>query len=370
MRRGLFVTYSRYLGSPVGGVQLCTREYAEVISAAGISLDFCTFESDNRISTRALRRVISSPYFRPAEPGLVQRIAESAADQPPDFLFLNQVSLAPLASRLRRVLPPDCRTVLLSHGLESTDMVNAARAAAKLPIKVPLRPIPALAIGYAVLTEVRSRADIDVVCTLSPFDRDLEEWLGARRTAWLPRVVASNPLDWRPSGDRVGLVGTLDHAPNLEGVLMVLDALRQRDAGRLRVRLIGGPPQIGRWIAEKYPAVDYLGPLDDGELAKEASSWNAFIHPLFCRARGCSTKLAIAIGWHIPIVTTTVGHRGYEWRKGHFAVADDPSSFVDICLRLLSREAADAARLAIIDLATSSPSVPDVALRLRSLLEL
>ena len=151
---------------------------------------------------------------------------------------------------------------------------------------------------------------------------------------------------------------------------MVLDALRKRDAGQLRVRLVGGPPAMGRWIADKYPAVDYLGPLGDRELGTEAATWNAFIHPLFCQARGCSTKLAIAIGWQIPIVTTTVGHRGYAWREGHFAIADAPSSFVDECLRLLSRDVADAARRRVVDVAKSSPTVPDVALKLRSLLEL
>ncbi|MBS1834781.1 MAG: glycosyltransferase [Acidobacteria bacterium] len=248
-------------------------------------------------------------------------------------------------------------------------MLHAARTAETLPMQVRLRPNPSIVIGDSLLTEARSRADIDVVCTLSPFDRDLEQWIGAKRTAWLPRVIAGKPLDWRPTGDRVGLVGTLDHAPNLEGLIMVLDSLAQRHGAQLRVRLVGGPTQMGRWIAAKYPAVDYLGPLGDRELADEASSWNAFIHPLFCRARGCSTKLATAIGWHIPVVTTTVGHRGYEWREGHFAVADDPSSFVDACLRLLSRDAADTARRGIVDVANSSPTVPDVAERLRSLLE-
>jgi hypothetical protein len=82
------------------------------------------------------------------------------------------------------------------------------------------------------------------------------------------------------------------------------------------VRVVGGPQELGRWLADKYGTVDYLGTLDDAALAVEAATWNVFIHPIFCLPRGCSTKLAIGIAWQIPIVTTAEGRRGYLWDHG------------------------------------------------------
>jgi hypothetical protein len=368
MAHAIFVTYRGYLERPFGGVQVCTHEYIDVIKAAGIALSFCAFDGDRRLSTRILRRLNSSAYLRPAEAGVVDRIARLAEETQPEFVFLNQVDSAPIAQNIRKSLPRDCKIVLLSHGLASTDLLHLIRARRWLPLSGRARPTPACALGNALMTENALRADIDVVCALSPFDVELEHWLGAKRVGWLPRAVASAPLDWRPSGDRVGYIGTLDHAPNLEGLVMVLERLASRATGRLRIRVVGRPDETGQWLAGNYPVVDYLGPLDDAALAAEAASWNAVIHPIFCYARGCSTKLAIAAGWHIPVVTTTMGHRGYEWRDGGPIVADEPGRFADECLRLLSLDVAAAARERIVKMACSSPTIEENSLRLRALL--
>src|SRR5205809_3828098 len=66
MASGIFVSYRGYLEGPRGGVQVCTQEYIEIIKAAGVDLRFCPFEGDRRLSTRILRRIVSSGYFRPA----------------------------------------------------------------------------------------------------------------------------------------------------------------------------------------------------------------------------------------------------------------------------------------------------------------
>jgi len=39
---------------------------------------------------------------------------------------------------------------------------------------------------------------------------------------------------------------------------------------------------------------------------------------------GFSTKLTIALGWQILIVTTTMGTRGYVWKEGNMPIADKP----------------------------------------------
>jgi hypothetical protein len=369
MASGIFVSYRGFLEPPYGGVQICTREYVDVIKAAGIDLEFCAFSGDQRLSTRILRRLNSSSYFRSAETAVADAIFRIAAKNQPDFIFLNQVSLAPLAQKIRRAIPTGCKIVMLSHGLESTDLLHVIRTRGRLPLTARVRPTPAFALGDALIAETTFRPDIDVVCALSPFDVALEHWVGATHVGWLPRVVIARPLDWYPSGKRLGFIGTLDHAPNLEGLVLVLEQLMRLDTGSLRVRVVGAPAKTGRWLAQNYSIVDYLGPLSDSALVEEASSWNAVVHPIFCYSRGCSTKLAMAVGWHLPVITTTMGHRGYEWREGGLVIANEPVRFANECLRLLDFETATAARCRVMEMAHSSPTVEENASRLLALLD-
>jgi hypothetical protein len=370
MVNGIFVAHRGYLEGSRGGGQVCTREYIDVLEAAGIELRLCAIDVDKRYSTRVLRKLIATSYIRPAERGACEAIARLAAERPPDFMFLNQVDLAALAADVKRVVPSACRIVVLSHGLESTDLFHLIRLRRRLPLSGHTRPSSALALGYSLLAEQAFRRHVDIVCALSPFDVDLEHWIGAASVDWLPRIVRSAPLAWRPTGERLGYFGTLDHAPNLEGLVAVLDRLALKAERSLRIRVVGNPERIGRWLANTYPMVDYLGPLDDRSLDVEAATWNAVLHPIFCHARGCSTKLATAIAWHLPIVTTTMGHRGYTWRDGQLIVADELPPYADECLRLLRHEDAVAAREGVIRVAETSPTLRENAARLRGLLKL
>jgi glycosyltransferase involved in cell wall biosynthesis len=360
MTSGIFVSYRGHLEGPRGGVQLCTQEYIEIIKAAGVDLRFCPFEGDRRLSTRILRRFVSSRYFRPAESAVLDTVAQLVAESRPEFVFLNQVALAPLAREIRQRVPSACKIVVLSHGLESTDLLHLIRLRRRFRLSGRVRPSAAMAVGQAILCENTSRVHVDLVFTLSSFDAHLEQWVGAACVGWLPRIVEPAPLDWRPVGTRLGFVGALDHAPNLEGLVEVLERLSLRnDTGGLHIRVIGGPTATGRWLMQKYPLVDYLGPLDDSELRDEARTWNGFLHPIFCHPRGCSTKLATAIAWEIPIVTTPPGHRGYTWKTGSLLLAETPDDFASICVDLLDRKKAEEARQEVAKLAASSPLVED-----------
>lgn len=354
-QHGVFVSYRPFVSDVGGGVQVCTREYIETIRLAGYELEYCLFNADRRVSSRVARRLFSSPYVRGTPSGLVEQVVEASRGHSKSTIFLNQVVLAAIAPRLKRELP-DSRIVVLSHGLESTDLLHVARLRERLPIAVRFNPSPEVVLGHALVKEARLRSAIDVVFVLSPFDADLEKWMGARHVCWLPRSVVAAPLEWKPRGDRLGFVGTLDHAPNLDGLVQALDALAATGASRFVVRVVGGPPELASWLRERYPFVEALGALSDGELEAEAGSWNAFLHPLFCLSRGCSTKLAAALAWQIPIVTTQLGHRGYVWKNGCLSIGDDPESFARVSLSLLDRAKAEQARADVIAAAQSSPS--------------
>src|SRR5207237_7690665 len=127
----------------------------------------------------------------------------------------------------------------------------------------------------------------------------------ARKVDWLPRTLPpGEALTWQPDPNRVGCVSTLDHPPNWEGLVLFLRELEPTAPPNLRFRLVGGPEHRGRQLAGEFVRVDYLGALNEDALAAEAKTWSCFVHPLFCYARGCSTKLAVALRWRIPIVTT------------------------------------------------------------------
>jgi glycosyltransferase involved in cell wall biosynthesis len=367
--RGIFVTASGYLANRPGGAQQCTREYIATLRAAGIELHFCSYELDKRLSTRVIRKLWPSGYLRFAEQGLVRRIANMVERTDARFVLLNQVQLTPIAASLRIFLPPNCKIVALSHGLESTDLLHALRWKSDFPLSLPRYPLGASLLGDTLLRESSHRSSLDLILCLSPFDVELERWLGARRVEWLPRTVTPVPLDWAPQGNRIGFVGTLDHPPNIEGLLVLLQNLQAKAPPGVRVRVVGGPERIGRLLDERFPIVDYLGALPDDKLREDASTWNCFAHPIFCYPRGCSTKLAMAIGWQIPVVTTTPGHRGYDWSRGSLSIANSPDTFSNLCLEMMNVEVARRARAEITEVAGSSPTIDSVADKLSLLLE-
>jgi hypothetical protein len=365
MPRGLFVSFRGFLGGIGGGVQLCTQEYIDVITAAGFALEIIPLDGDRRLTTRVMRKLNSSPYFRPTESSVFEKIRHALARSPADFVFLNQVSLSPIATRLRDLAPASTRIVLLSHGLESTDLLHLLRLRRQLPLSGRARPSANAVMGRVLRTEATSRENVDAVVALSPFDVEAEHWIGARRVEWLPRTISQSPLNWRPTGRRLGFVGTLDHAPNLEGLVMVLDEIVRRSSAPPIVRIVSGSHDICAWLVGRYPFVQSLGGLDDEKLRDEAATWSGFLNPIFCYSRGCTTKLAAAIGWQIPIVTTPQGRRGYLWREGSLLEAEGVETFVDHAMAVLEPGFAAVARAEVARVGATSPTVAEVAARLR-----
>lgn len=367
--RALFVTAKAFVAEgAVGGVQQCTREYLRTLEQAGLDLELVTFEPDRRLIARVARQFDSSPYVRPYPPDLPSKVIEAAAAGA-EFVFLNQVTISGLAAAVRERLPQGCRIVALSHGAEVTDLAHTARVRTWAPLSGRMRPTPTVALGRALRDEIASRGELDLVVNLSSFDSEIERWFGASQTCWLPRIVEPSPLALAPLPGRLGFVGTLDHAPNLEGLVQALEAL---DAGgqSFEVRLVSGSDRVSRWLADRFPAVRLLGPLGEAALREEASSWMAFLHPIFCAARGCSTKLAQAMSWGLPIVTTPQGRRGYRWAHGGLLEADTPAQLAACCVKLLSPVEWQDAHRDVSDAARASPTLAEVADEMRDALGL
>jgi hypothetical protein len=259
-----------------------------------------------------------------------------------------------------------CKVVILSHGLEHTDLLHIIRLRRSLPISGRTRPTASVLLGRILLAEQHFRQFIDGVCAISPFDADVERWLGTRRVVWLPRVVTPQPLAWQPMPGRLGFVGTLDHAPNLEGLVSILEVMARQQTKGMTVRVVGSR-EIAEWLRVRFAHVEVLGALDDATLAVEAATWTAFLHPIFCLPRGASTKLALGLSWEIPVVTTAPGRRGYVWGEGGPLEADTPEAFVAAC-QALDPAAAQRSRHDVQRAVASSPTVGSVASQMRAFL--
>jgi hypothetical protein len=361
--KALFVTTANAMGvegKPKGGVQLWTGENLAVLHAAGFQARTFTFTPDQRFLTRIKRRLRPKPYEGLLPPSLAQQIADEFNSSGAQVVFLNLTDLAPLAKALRQLLGSKIKIILLSHGLHSADILHNNRIKTSSQGRNSPNSRELLWMAGHLAAESDQRKYIDHVFCLAEFEVGLEHWIGAKSVSWLPRIVEANPMNWQPISGRFGFVGTLDHPPNAEGLYLFLQALAPHGTNA-RIRVVGGPVEAGKQFAANYPAVDYLGPLDDLQLAREAATWSCAIHPLFCYARGCSTKLAIYLAWQIPVVTTPEGCRGYSWRDGGIPQANDPKSLVELALMMNNPDEAAVARLNLRKAAATSPTLREVA---------
>jgi glycosyltransferase involved in cell wall biosynthesis len=350
----IFVTHATAMNARPGGLQVCTREYLETLRAAGLDVAVHIIEHDARLKTRALRRLLPMPYPDQWRPSAVDEIVGAVERARAQFVCLNLVNLAPLAAALGPRLRRGTQVVLLSHGLESVDFLHTIPAASQS------RRLQR-ALGRRLIAERRQRLTIDHVFCLAPFEADIERWLGARAVTALPRTIpAREPLAWTPDPTRLGFVGTLDHPPTADGLEQFLTAFELLAPASLRVRIVGGPEPAGRDLAARFRAAEYLGPLTDADLEREAGTWSTFVHPLFCWARGCSTKLAVALAWQLPIVTTAAGARGYTWRAGALPMGETPENFARLAVDLARPGAAQHARAQVAAIVASSPTIADV----------
>lgn len=368
MTRALFVTDPAHFDAAVpGGVQLCSRDYVALLRECGLDVEIHRVPHTRSVATRMLIRAGFEVYRRYDFAAQMAALDARIRELEVSVVALNQVALMGFAPLLRERWGNRIRIVLLSHGNESGDFLHDL-------VRRPRGPLARLRDTYRLGALLRREAEvfsssIDALLTISENDLRIGQWLGANRAAFVPRSLRPDFLDWTPVQGRVGFVASLDHLPNVAGLRAVLDELKAQDDGTVKVRLVGGPRAAGEALAKAYASIEYLGPLDDDALREEARTWCAFLNPVLWFARGASTKLAVAINWGIPVVSTPAGNRGYVWSSGELATEESPREFARIT-RLLALHAsirtqsADAVR----SVASSSPSLGELARHVSPLL--
>jgi len=168
------------------------------------------------------------------------------------------------------------------------------------------------------------------VIVMSEQEVGINQWLGAKNILYLPRILEPRFIEWQGQTGVVGFLGTLDHLPNKLGIEYLASSLKETGfAGSLRI--VGGPEKVGKALADKFSFINYLGPITDSELHQEIKKWSVFLNPVFWYARGASTKLALAISYGLPLITTPAGCRGYELSDNSITCADNtPECFAQM----------------------------------------
>ena len=363
--KALFLSHASCLLPGGGGQQQCTREYRETLSAAGFDLLDCLFETDRSWTTRVRRWAWRRPYANVIPRTYFDHVADVAREHRPAWVFCNLYNFVPFGGILRQRIGEGVRLVLLSHGLASVDELHAVRFFATRGKSNPRTGDAS--IGRMLRVEASGLPAFDHVFCLAPFEVEICRWLGATSVSWLPRTIPWEPaLAWRPTGNRIGCVGTLDHPPNQEGIELFCAALANVAPAGLRLRLVTRSRAVAADLASRYRFVDDLGPMDEpGALEREASTWSVFVNPIFCHAMGCSTKVATALAWGIPVLTTPEGLRGYDWRTGELPTPRTAVGMAREAVMLLDSSRAAACREEVLKAAKSSTTSADIATRIR-----
>jgi glycosyltransferase involved in cell wall biosynthesis len=175
----------------------------------------------------------------------------------------------------------------------------------------------------------------DIICTCSEGDK---RYLGGgERIHVVPNgfeAPAAAPVRNPANPPRIGFIGTLRYAPNVDGLRWFIRSVwplvkaRRPDA---RLRLVGMETDSG--IAGEGPDIDGLGFVED--VAGEVASWSASIVPINVGG-GTRIKIAEAFSRKCPVVSTRLGAYGYQLESGvECLLADNPGELADACLRLM-----------------------------------
>ncbi len=352
-----------------GGVKLCTREYLSLIKLLfNVTLFPVNYHINIRYRVRVKLGINIYHDYNTKEHR--EQLTDTIRNNNISVVFLNLSNTAVFAEIIKKEFGEKVKVVLCSHGNESGDYLHEATRLKK-QVAFHRTLLSSYTLGSMLKKEAAFRQNfIDAVLTVSPVEEALEKWIGAKKVLMVPRTIRAGFINWQPVAGRVGFIGDLSHWPNYFGINEVCKALQSASAKGIEVRIVGTPEHIGKELEKTFPFVKYTGYLNEAELEKEIFAWSAFLNPVFYYSRGVSTKLAKAFGWGLPVITTSIGCRGYEWKQGNPVFAENP---VEMATKI-NEEATDTnkmkeARTGTLELVKASPSLENISKDLHDFLE-
>ncbi|RZK26358.1 MAG: glycosyltransferase family 1 protein [Flavobacterium sp.] len=327
----LFLHNPLDLNAPIdGGVQICSQEFLNIVSIASGSVHLFEVGFSRKIAFRLLYKLNLDNYQSYDPSAYTNQLLKALAENNISHVFINKSELIRFSRSIKETFP-EIKIIIMSHGNSSGDLLGDLTA--KKPVFSSfLNLLGKIKLGMNLYTESWFRKRyIDFVCTMSEEENSIEKWLGINDPVFLPRLIGKGARIERNGSTNVfGYVGTLSHTPNISALYQLFDVLLNSER-KFEIRIVGQPANIGRELERKYPFVRYLGSLDEDSLIKEIENWSFFINPIFNYSRGASMKLAKAIEWEIPVITTVAGKRGYKWPTSlkMIETSNSPQDFAD-----------------------------------------
>jgi hypothetical protein len=309
-------------GFQEGGVRLCTKEYLNLLKEDfEVTILTLNYRTDLAFRVRTFLGIDVYDFY--SETSFANRLNNLKTEGEVFFAF-NMAQTLRLTRVVKQKYGDRAKVILLSHGNESTDFVHRfTRFKKKQSLVKQLFSSYKLGALLKAESEYRLRY-IDYVFTVSPIEKEIEKWLNVKKVFFIPRTITPQFIELKPIAGRIGFIGDLSHPPNHFAVKELCQIIEKAGRTDIRFRVMGGPSDIGRKLAEEYSFVEYLGFLEENELRNEVSTWAAFLNLAFYYSQGVSTKLAKAIGLGLPIISTTHGNRGYEWTNGSLLTGRTP----------------------------------------------
>ncbi len=335
--KAIFLTNKSSLHSEVtGGVQICSQEFYDVLDSSNrIELRPFYVNFTKRIKDRLAIKVGFENYSMYDVGAHEKQLLEFIEKESIEVVFINMASLVRFSKPIKERFRDRIKVVLLSHGNHSGDFLHllnkpiSGRSRLKL-ILMRYR------LGNLLGTESLYRDKyVDAVIALSETEKQIEHWLGALNCLFFPRRLKANFIPYNPTPGRFGFVGRLDHPPNVLGVRRLLEEMDQLDnKGNIEIRLVGAPIKDGEQLAKGHDFVTYLGELSDRSLELEAETWSAFLNPVWWYSTGATTKIAKAISWGVPIISTVPGIRGYDFRDRNLIIVNGEREMVNAIMEI------------------------------------
>jgi len=332
MEELLFISDKKFTDFTIpGGVQLCTTEFLQYFKLAGFNPAIIKLDTTRSFSKKLRIKFGIEVYDRYDFEKYTDEIISQINNKKLKLVAFNQLNLSPLVKYVKPRVSNEVKFIGLSHGNESGDFLHDITRGRK----------PSLIETWKLGKQLVSENDIfvnllDGIVVIADNELAINQWVGAEKQLYLPRILEDHFVSWTPTGDKAGFVGTLDHLPNKIGIQLLCNALQKINFDK-KIRIAGAPVEEGKALETKYSFVEYLGRLSEDALVKEVSNWSLFLNPVFWYSRGSSTKLAQALNWGLPTLTTPAGKRGYEIINAKIVTADNrPETFAQSLMDVLS----------------------------------
>jgi len=280
--------------------------------------------------------------YRDRSPAMDALLQQLLSQERIDAIHADQLWMAQFALHVRRQSPlPPVKLVLDEHNA-CFQIFERLVKGERHPLKRWLWQREAALLQHY---EAAACRQFDQVITVTPGDRHILESLTQTGNDALPSFhtipicvdTACVPAVTPQGGDlNVLHLGTMFWPPNVEGVTWFLREVWPRVRSELpgtTFTIVGKQPPEELAVLAKGQDVEMTGYLADPLPSLRRAQ--AFVVPLLSGG-GMRVKIVEAWRWGLPIVSTTLGAEGIEYRAGeNILIADTPADFATAVLSLL-----------------------------------